>query len=100
MSKAQIEKMTQWDSDRITGNQLLQKKLAEQLAIGMAVGDATLEQLGCKVNEEDRIAVSAKVSGEDAATWAAKCAEQKHPSRRLAYTVVFGTFRTPSSPGC
>ena len=41
-----MEKKTQRDSDRI--NQFQQKKLAEQLAIGMAVRNATLEQLGQK----------------------------------------------------
>ena len=46
MSEAQMEKKTQRDSDRI--NQFQQKKLAEQLAIGMAVRNATLEQLGTK----------------------------------------------------
>ena len=48
MSKAQMEKKTQRDSDRI--NQFQQKKLrlAERWAIGMAVRNATLEQLGTK----------------------------------------------------
>ena len=52
MSEAQMEK-TQRDSDRI--NQFQQKKLAEQLAIGMAVCNATLEQLDHKVKEEEII---------------------------------------------
>ena len=67
MSEAQMEKKTQRDSDRI--NQFQQKKLAEQLAIGMAVRNATLEQLGHKVKEEEIITVSAKAAGEEAAVW-------------------------------
>ena len=87
MSEAQMEKKTQRDSDRI--NQFQQKKLAEQLAIGMAVRNATLEQLGHKVKEEEIITASAKAAGEEAAAWAAKCAEQKqqYPSRTLCYSV-------------
>ena len=82
-----MEKKTQRDSDRI--NQFQQKKLAEQLAIGMAVRNATLEQLGHKVKEEEIITVSAKAAGEEAAAWAAKSAEQKqqYPSRTLCYSV-------------
>ena len=82
-----MEKKTQRDSDRI--NQFQQKKLAEHLAIGMAVRNATLEQLGHKVKEEEIITVSAKDAGEEAAAWAAKCAEQKqqYPSRTLCYSV-------------
>ena len=60
-----MEKKTQRDSDRI--NQFQQKKLAEQLAIGMAVRNATLEQLDYKVKEEEIITVSAKAAGEEAA---------------------------------
>ena len=82
-----MEKKAQRDSDRI--NQFQQKKLAEQLAIGMAVRNATLEQLDHKVKEEEIITVSAKAAGEEAAAWAAKCAEQKqqYPSRTLCYSV-------------
>ena len=55
----------------------------------MAVRIATLEQLGHKVKEEKIITVSAKAAGEEAAAWAAKCAEQKqqYPSRTLCYSV-------------
>ena len=64
-----IPKKTQRGSDRI--NQFQQKKLAEQLAIGMAVRNATLEQpihKDCdKVKEEEIITVSAKAAGEEAA---------------------------------
>ena len=60
-----MEKKTQKDSDRI--NQFQQKKLAERLAIGMAVRNATLEQLDHKVKEEEIITVSAKAAGEEAA---------------------------------
>ena len=82
-----MEKKTQRHSDRI--NQFQQKKLAERLAIGMAVRNATLKQLGHKVKEEEIITVSAKAAGEEAAAWAAKCAEQKqqYPSRTLCYSV-------------
>ena len=43
----------------------------------------TLEQLCYKVKEEEIITASAKAASDKAATWAAKCAEQKqkHPSR-------------------
>ena len=43
-------------------------------------------QLGHKINI---ITVSAKAEGEEAATWAAECAEQKqqYPSRALCYSV-------------
>ena len=82
-----MEKKTERDSDRI--NQFQQKKLAERLAIGMAVRNATLEQLDHKVKEEGIITVSAKAAGEEAAAWAAKCVEQKqqYPSRTLCYSV-------------
>ena len=55
----------------------------------MAVRNATIEQLNHKVNEEEIIAVSAITAGEEAAAWAAKCAEQKqqYPSRTLYYSV-------------
>ena len=86
-----MEKKTQRDSDRI--NQFQQKKLAEQLAIGMAVRNATLEQLGQEI-----ITASAKAAGEEAASWAAKCqcAEQKqqYPSRTLCYS-VFVALQAP-----
>ena len=47
------------------------------------------EQLGHKIKEEEIITVSAKTEGEEAATWAAECAEQKqqYPSRALCYSV-------------
>ena len=56
---------------------------------GMALPNATLEQLGHKIKEEEIITVSANAEGEEAATWAAKCAEQKqqYPSRTLCYSV-------------
>ena len=94
MSKAQMEKKTQRDSDRI--NQFQQKKLVERLAIGMAVRNATLKQLGHKVKEEEIITFSAKAAGEEAAAWAAKCAEQKqqYPSHTLCY--VHCDIRHPS----
>ena len=55
----------------------------------MAVRNATLEQLAHKVKEEEIIMVSAKAADEEAAVWAAKCAEQKqqYPSRTLCYSV-------------
>ena len=54
-----------------------QKKRAEELANGMDVCNATLEQLGYKVKEEAIITAFAKAPGDEAATWAAKWAEQK-----------------------
>ena len=55
----------------------------------MAVSNANLEQLGPKVKEEEIITVSTKAGGEEAAAWAAKCAEpkQQYPSRTLCYSV-------------
>ena len=55
----------------------------------MAVRNATLEQLAHKVKEEEIIMVSAKAADEEAAVWAAKCAEQKqqYPSRTLCYSI-------------
>ena len=60
---------------------------AEELANGMNVRNTTLEQLGYKVKEEKIITASAKSAGDEAAFWAAKCAEQipKFPSRTLCY---------------
>ena len=42
-----------------------------------------------KIKEEEIITVSAKAEGEEAATWAAECAERKqqYPSRTLCYSV-------------
>ena len=53
------------------------------------VRNAALEQLSDKTKEVEIITVSAKAAGEEAATWAAKCAEQKlqYPSRTLCYSV-------------
>ena len=54
----------------------------------MALHNAALKQLGHKMKEEDIITVSGKAEGE-AATWAAKCAEQKEQylSHTLCYSV-------------
>ena len=90
--------MSQTDGDGI--NQFQQRKLAEQLAIGIAVRNATPEQLGHKVKKEEIITVSAKAAGEEAAAWAAKCAAQKqHPSRTTWQNVLFGIRRAPSPSG-
>ena len=87
MSATQIEKKSQRDRDRIQIFQ--QKKKAEELANGMEIRNATLEQLGHKVKEEELIKVSAKVAGDEAAAWAAKCADEKpqFPSRSLCCSV-------------
>ena len=60
-------------------NQFQQRKLAEELMTVMALRNATLEhwQLCNKFKEDEIITVSAKAEGLQAATWAAKCAEQK-----------------------
>ena len=42
----------------------------------MEVRNTALEKLGYKVIEEEIITASAKSAGDEAATWAAKCAEQ------------------------
>ena len=71
-------------------------KRAEELANGLDVRNAALEKLGYKVKEEEIITASAKAADDDAATWAAKCAEQKpkFPSRALCYPVSV-PLRTP-----
>ena len=46
----------------------------------MALRNAALEQLGHKIREEEIITISAKAEGEEAVTWAAKCAYSKLPS--------------------
>ena len=65
------------------------KKQAEDLANGMDVRNTALEKLGYKVIEEEIITGSAKAAGDEAATWAAKRAEQKSkfPSCTLYYSV-------------
>ena len=75
------------------------KKLAEELANGMDVRNATLEQLGFKVKEEEIITASAKAAGGEAATWAAECAKQnpKYPSRTLCYSVSVALQAPPAS---
>ena len=69
---------------------------AEEMANGMDVRNAALEQLGYTVKEAEIITASAKAAGDKAATWAAKCAEQK-PKISLTYSVLFGIGRAPSS---
>ena len=64
----------------------------------MAVRKATLEQLGHKVKEEKIITVSAKAAGEEAAAWAAKCAEHK---QRIPYVLCYYvSLALQSAPGC
>ena len=55
----------------------------------MALCNAAPEQLGHKIKEEEIITVSAQAAGDEAASWAAKCAQQNHqyPSRTLCYSV-------------
>jgi hypothetical protein len=87
MSATQIQKKSQRDRDRI---QIFStKKKTEELVNGMAVRNAILEQLGHQVEEEEHIQISAKAAGDEAAAWAAKCADEKHqfPSRSLCCSV-------------
>ena len=78
-----------------------QKKPAELAAEGLAnhmdVRNATLEQISYKVKEEKIITACAKSAGDEAAFWAAKCAEQipKFPSRTLCYSVVSVALQAP-----
>ena len=74
-----------------------QKKRAEELANGMDVRNAALEKLGYKAKEEEIITASAKAAGDEVATWAAKCAEQKpkFPSRALCYSVSVALHAIP-----
>ena len=76
-----------------------QKKRAEDLANGMDVRSTALEKLGYKVIEEEIIVASAKAAGDEAATWAAKCAEQKpkFPSRTPCYSVSDALQASPAS---
>ena len=87
MNETQIEKKAQREADRL--DQYQQRKRAEDLANGMALRNAALEQLGHRIREEEIMTVSAQAAGDEAASWAAKCAEQKHqhPSRTLCYSV-------------
>jgi hypothetical protein len=87
MSATQIQKKSQRDRDRI--QKISTKKKTEELVNGMAVRNAILEQLGHKVEEEELIQISAKAAGDEAAAWAAKCADEKHqfPSRSLCCSV-------------
>ena len=87
MSEKQIEKKAQREADRL--DQFQQRKRAEELTNGMALRNAALEQLGHKIKEEEIITVSVQAAGDEAASWAAKCAQQKHqyPSRTLCYSV-------------
>ena len=87
MNETQIEKKAQKDTDRL--EQCQQRKRAEEMANGKALCNAELKQLGQKIKEEEILTVSAKAEGEEAATWAAKCSEQKqqYPSRTLRYYV-------------
>ena len=87
MNETQIEKKAQRETERL--KQYQEGKLAEELANGMALRNAALKQLIHKIKEEEILTVSAKAEGEEAATWAAKCSEQKqqYPSRTLRYYV-------------
>ena len=48
-----------------------QKKLADERANGMDVGNAAIKQLSYKVKEQEIITAHAKAAGDEAATWAA-----------------------------
>ena len=87
MNETQIEKKAQRETERL--EQYQQRKQAEELANGLALRNAALEQLGHKIKEEEILTVSAKAEDEEASTWAAKCFEQKqqYPSRTLCYSV-------------
>ena len=74
MSEKQIEKKAQREADRL--DQFQQRKRAEELTNGMALRNAALEQLGHKIKEEEIITVSVQAAGDEAASWAAKCAQQ------------------------
>ena len=58
---------------------------AEELAEGMAARNTAQERLGHKVIQDERVTIPSKVAGDEAAAWAAKCAQDKHqyPSRSL-----------------
>ena len=86
MNETQIDKKAQREANRI--DQFQQRKQAEELTNGMALRNAALRRTRAafhKIKEEETFTASAKAEGEEAATWAAKCAKQKHeyPSRTL-----------------
>ena len=83
----QIEKKAQIETERL--KQYQQRKRAEELANGVALCNAALEQLDHKTKKKEILTASAKAEGEEAATWAAKCSEQKkqYPSCALCCSV-------------
>ena len=87
--------------------QFQQMKLAEELELanGMALRNATLEQLCHEIKEEEIITVFAKAAGNQVAAWAAKCAKEKqqYPSRTshvLCAIMYPSHFKLPSLPPC
>ena len=97
MNETQIEKKAQGEANRI--DQFQKMKWAEELTNGMALRNAALKPLAHKIKEEEIITVSAKAEGEEAATWAAKCSEQKQQYPSLTPSIQC-IPRTPSAPGC
>lgn len=75
LSDNQLEKKRKRDSDRIQKFQ--RKKRADELTAGMSVRNAALEQLGYKVNEEERITTLL----EDPETHAPSESPSGYPSR-------------------
>ena len=56
MNEIKIEKKAQREANRM--DQFQQRKLAEELTNGMVLRNATLEQLGHKIKEEEFITAS------------------------------------------
>ena len=78
---------------------MFQQRSGQKTWRGMDVHNTALEKLGYKVMEEEIITASAKAAGDEAATWAAKCAERKpkFPSRTLCYSVSVALQAPPAS---
>jgi hypothetical protein len=79
-------------------NNFIQRKEAEKLASGMSDRNSALQGAGCKVKEGEIITVSAKAAGDEAATWAAKCAEnkQRYPLPDLYHSVSVALQAPPA----
>ena len=104
--KRKVVSSNQMDKQRVKSDlhrtMFQQKKQAEDLANGMDVCNTAPEKLGYKVTEKEIITASAKAAGDEAATWAAKCAasaeqKPKFPSRTLCYS-VFVALQAPQVP--
>ena len=91
ITETRIEKKAQREANRI--DQFHQRKRAGELTNGMALRNAALdswlEQLDHIIKEEEIITISAKAEGEEAATWAAICAEQDNSIPHVLCAILY-----------